>query len=92
MERMSVKAWLQSMRGRTRWELQYEATAMSWPNGNILDAIVYDDYLIFQAINGQNLDEYKNLHQILITDLNECDLCRLADTLEEVMNTTYFEQ
>lgn len=74
MKQADVKGWLNSLRGKNRYELQYDATALLLENNNILAADVYDDFLQFYEIDGKDMSKETLIHSIGIDDFNGCNV------------------
>lgn len=74
MKQTDVKGWLNSLRGKNRYELQYDATALLLENNNILTADVYDDFLQFYVIDGKDMSKETLIYSIGIDDFNDCNV------------------
>lgn len=51
MDKESISTWIKTLQGKSRWELKYESSALYLSDNLIIDADVYDDYLIFRKLD-----------------------------------------
>jgi hypothetical protein len=90
MKQTDLKGWLYSLRGKNRYELQYDATALLLENNNILAADVYDDFLLFNVIDGEDMNKTTLITSIGIDDFNVCDVetftAKILDKLDTLKN------
>lgn len=81
---MEIINWIKSLRGKTRWQLQYEGTGLIFKDNRCLVADVYDDYLIFNLLDA-NLNA-KQLFMIEINTFNECSAASIKTRILEAIN------
>lgn len=81
---MEISSWIESLQGKSRWELQYDSTGLILDDCRVLVADVYDDYLIFNL-----LDVELNARQLFMMEIaafNECNAITLEMRIEEAIN------
>ena len=81
---MKISNWIETLQGKSRWELQYDSTGLMFDDCRILVADIYDDYLIFNL-----LDVELNARQLFMMEIaavNECNAITLEIRIEEAIN------
>lgn len=79
--------WLNSMRGKSRYDLRYLNSALLMPNNWILSVDVYDDNLIFYATSGANMNTEKQVNIYSIEYINNCNIGELASAIYNKFDT-----
>ena len=81
---MEISNWIQTLQGKSRWELQYDSTGLMFDDCRILVADVYDDYLIFNLLDAEL--NAKPLFMMEIAAFNDCSAITLEMRIEEAIN------
>ena len=81
---MKISNWIESLQGKSRWELQYDSTGLMFDDCCVLVADVYDDYLIFNLLDAEL--NARQLFMMEIAAVNECNAITLEMRIEEAIN------
>lgn len=79
-----ITRWIRTLQGKTRFELMYQSTDLMLPDGRIIAADVYDDYLIFNALDAEF--NAKQLFMLEIEELNDRNPADVAMRIANLLN------
>lgn len=79
MDKESISTWIKTLQGKSRWELKYESSALYLSDNLIIDADIYDDYLIFRKLD--NSLKARDLFMVEIETFNDWGSYYAADRI-----------